>query len=103
MHQELGERLGIAHALSGLALIAQFQGHLVRAAQLFGAADTLFKVVGGVLPIPPSQRIEFDRVLSVVRNQLGESNWEEAWSQGKSLSLDEAIVLAIKENTTLTS
>jgi hypothetical protein len=62
------------------------------AARLLGAAEPL-RVRGGVT-IDPFNLDDPDALKGRVRDQLGELAFAAAWSQGESLSLDDAIAEA---------
>jgi len=47
-------------------------------------------------PIPPSERAEYERVVSAVRGALPEPIFSEAWERGRAIALDEAVEDALR-------
>ena len=46
----------------------------------------------------PADKIEIDRYLDDVRPQLDERTFEKAWAEGRAMSLEDAVALALDEN-----
>ncbi len=97
MQRELGDRGGIARCLEGLAEVVCSQGKHERAGRLFGAAEALREVIGA--PLPPSDRSDYDRHLNVARDALGEEAFTTAWTQGRAMTLEQAIAYALDEGS----
>ena len=77
--------------LRGLAAVAAELGQFLRAARLFGAADTWEQTHGGypsLVAEPP------DRQRTATRVGLGEDAWGEAFAAGAGLSSEEALAEA---------
>jgi predicted ATPase/DNA-binding CsgD family transcriptional regulator len=81
--------------LMGLAAVATHRDHLRRAAQLYGAGEALREAAG--LSPKPFGRItyDFEGYLATVRAGLDEPDFDAAWSEGRAMSLDEAIEYAL--------
>ena len=92
LRQETGEREGIAIALEGLAAVAGMQGQPVRAAQLYGSAESLRHVLG--TPMTPIDRSYYEHTVAAVRAQLDEPTFLKAWTEGRTMTREEAIVAA---------
>ena len=75
--------------------MAGAQGEAERAAQLWGAAQALHEAKG--ISRDPDFLAEADARISAVRSGMGEEAWEEAWSKGRAMSLDEAVSYALEE------
>jgi predicted ATPase/DNA-binding XRE family transcriptional regulator len=90
---ELEERGGIAEALAGLSAVAAADGQAARAARIAGAAEAL-RDSQGARPLPFEQAIS-ERFLREARERLGEDAWNHAWVQGRSMTLDRAIEVAL--------
>lgn len=87
----LGEAKGIAEALTGLATAAAMRGLSGRAAQLGGAAErTRESFSGRALPV---ERRFADTELA--RAKTGDRNWDDAWTSGRALRVEEAIARAL--------
>ena len=83
--------------LEGYACVAGAQGEVQRAAQLWGAAQTLQEGKG--IPRDTDWLAEADVRISAVRAGLGEQAWEEAWRKGREMTLEEAVAYAKEEAT----
>jgi len=94
IQQEAGNKQGIAECLFGLAGVAGIMGQLERAAQLFGAAQTLLDMVGA--PLAPADQADCERDLAEVQSQLSAVVFENAWRAGQAMSLVQAIDFAQK-------
>jgi non-specific serine/threonine protein kinase len=84
---------GMLFCLAGLAGAAARRGQLQRAARMFGAADALLQAAE--LSWQPVDRVEYDRNLTIVREGTTQTVFNEAWSAGRSMTLDEAIDYAL--------
>ncbi len=69
---------------------------LFHAAQLFGAAEGLYAQLA--LWLPTFIQEERDKALPIVRASLGEQQFEMAWDEGRALTMEQAIELALSEN-----
>jgi predicted ATPase/DNA-binding CsgD family transcriptional regulator len=86
---KLGEKWVIAACLLGLGEVVAAQQKLAWAAQLWGAADALRDALG--IPIPPVERVDYERSLSAARVHLGERAFAAAWAQGRSMTPQQAL------------
>ena len=111
--QELGARPPLAHQLECFAFIAIAQAQtqntallqnaallqraqlLQRAAQLLGTAEALRETTES--PMRPNERSEYDQQVSALRTQMEPQAYAEAWAQGRSLNMDEAVAFALAE------
>jgi len=91
--RELRQREVLPMALEGMAGLAGAGARYARAARLFGAAEALRRAIG--LPVPPSAEPGHRRDLDVVRAALGEEGLERLRSEGREMTLDEAISYAL--------
>jgi tetratricopeptide (TPR) repeat protein len=85
----------VQNALEGLACLAGANGETERAARLWGAAQTLHETKD--IPRDPDFLAEADARISAVRSGMGEEVWEEAWSKGRAMTLDEAVSYTLEE------
>ena len=74
--------------IAGLAATAQ----PVSAARLFGAAEAVRESAG--IPLPPVQRVAYERDLAAARAQLDDATFAAAWADGRALTLERAITEA---------
>jgi len=90
----LGDRQGIAFCLEGLASVAGGQGEALRAARLWGAAEGLREVIGS--PLPPADQGKYEQDVAAARSQANETEFVSAWSQGRSLTMEQAIMVGLR-------
>jgi hypothetical protein len=81
----------VLSALEGFACLAAAHGESARAARLWGAFQTLRE--GKDVPWDADFLAEADAHISVVRSGMG----EEAWEEGRVMTLDEAVAYALEE------
>jgi hypothetical protein len=89
MAGELNHRWLIATCLEGRAALAVEEGQLPWAAQLWGAADALRESIR--VPIPLSERADYERSLATARTRLGERDFAAAWEAGRAMTPEQAI------------
>ena len=86
----------IACALEGPAAAVAALGSFLRAARIWGAAQRLREEIGS--PLAPNERSGYDRHLEAARAALGDdANFDHAWQEGRAMTLEEAIELALEE------
>lgn len=93
--RELGDRGHICVALRDVASHVLTEGQTNRAARLYGAEQALRDLLGA--SISPRKRAPYEANLATLRRLLGESLFRAAWTLGQSLTLDQAIDLALQE------
>lgn len=87
---DLGRRAAAVHELECLGFIASAQGRVVRAARLFGAAEAQREALNA--PMTFYERQEYDAVVGPLRVA---PEVAAAWVDGRRMTLDEAVALAI--------
>ena len=90
---ELGDT---QHVLDSLSRIGNTHAHAARgrlAAELLSASLALHEEAG--LMVPLYQKRRHEQMLDVIHEQLDEASFAEAWEEGKQLTLDEAVALAL--------
>ena len=75
--------------LEGLAGVVAAQGEPVWAVRLWGAMEILREIMGA--PIPPSERAAYVRSVAAAHTQLGEQAFAAAWSEGRTMSLEQVL------------
>jgi hypothetical protein len=95
--QRLGHRGAIAHELECFAIIAKAQEEDTHAAQLFGAAEVLRENIK--MPMTALERVEYDREVNDLRANMEQSAFTKAWSDGRAISMEQAIALALEEES----
>jgi predicted ATPase/class 3 adenylate cyclase len=90
--RDLGMRGGITESLCRFADALAFAGRAGTAARLLSRAEALRDEIGGV----PSWVAEMnEKTLTIIHRQLDEAAFAEAWEQGRALTVDEAVALAL--------
>ena len=90
--------------LIGLAAVATHRDHLRRAAKLYGASEALREAAGLSLKPLAKHAYDYEGYLATVRAGLGEPDFDAAWSEGRTMSLDQAIEYALSaDNPSATS
>ena len=97
IRKELGDRFFIVSSLHNLAEVACSRKDYERGARLFGAAEALREMIGA--PLPTEKRQNFERYLDEARDALGRADLSSARSQGRVMSLGEAIKYALSDDT----
>jgi DNA-binding CsgD family transcriptional regulator len=95
LSRELGEKLCLAQSLEGLAAVDGIQQSPERAARLLGAAEAMREVSNA--PLPPSDRPDYDRIVRTTRAQLDEAVFALAWTQGRSMTPEQALASPVQE------
>ena len=93
--KELGHRAAVAHELECIGYILTRKEEPERAIKLISAAQVIRNVID--MPRTQMEDVEYDSELSTLHNMLGEDKFQKQWLNGGSLSMDEAIELAMKE------
>jgi len=94
--QHLGSRGAIANQLESVGFLAVARGDFPTAARMLGAADALREQVGASMLY--IERVEYDRHLEQLRESIDPATLESEWSAGRSMSMEEAIEMALAED-----
>jgi len=92
---ERGDKVGMAYVLEGLAGLVGVQRQSEAAARLWGAAEALRETIGA--PLPPADRVDYDRSVATVRAQGNEADFIRAWEEGRSAPLEEILSVLQRE------
>jgi non-specific serine/threonine protein kinase len=93
LHQELGNRAGVADTLESIAALAATETQSERAIQLAGAAAGVREQVGA--PLSPMGHAMLDQWLVLVRQALGAETTTLAWEAGRNMAVEQALDLAL--------
>ena len=93
--QEMGNRPAVAHQLECFGFLAITAEEPQRAAKLFGAADGLRERIDSQMT--EYERIEFDQSVTQLRAMLNETEFNTLWAEGKSMTMEQAIELALED------
>lgn len=86
---------GATYVLDGFTRLAAAQGEAARALRLGGATDALRQTYG--VTIGPGEQAAFRRRLEPAWRALGEKEGRAAWEQGRAMTLEEALNIALAE------
>jgi hypothetical protein len=93
LYQDYGNRPAVAHQLECFAMIAVAEEEPQRAAKLFAAAEAIREATGHK-PMDEEQAEEA-QFMSRLRTMLPEAEFNALWAEGKSMSMEQAIQLAL--------
>jgi predicted ATPase/class 3 adenylate cyclase len=94
-HSELAQWQNVPLCLIGCAGVAEDQRNHIVAAKLLAAADATARAYG--YPLEPIDRVEYDNVMKSARAHLSEAEWQEAWAEGRAMTMEQAIAYVLKE------
>jgi predicted ATPase/DNA-binding SARP family transcriptional activator/Tfp pilus assembly protein PilF len=97
LFQERGNRRGITECLIGLVAICLMHKQQPQGAewavQLLGMAEAQFQAIGAAMW--PADRLEYGRTVAAGRGALGEVAFAAAWAEGRTMSLEQAVAVAL--------
>ena len=93
--QDLGNRAAVAHELECFGLLAVTDEEPQRAIKLFGAAEALRERIQASMT--DYERLEYDRAIAQLHSMLAEAEFAALWSQGRSMSMEQAIEFALSQ------
>ena len=93
--QRMGHRSAIAHQLECIAFVAKAQEQPEKALQLLGAAEALRQRIE--IDMTTLERAEYEKEIADLKAKMGEKEFTSLWSDGRSMTMDTAIELALKE------
>jgi len=91
--QHAGNRGAIANQLESVAFLAMAKEDHLRAAQLLAAAEAIREEA--TAPMLAFERAEYDAAVATLRERLDAATLESTWTDGRRLTVDEAVVLAL--------
>jgi len=93
LNRDLGDRIGVAVDLRRFAAALSIDGKPETAARLLACAVTLGEEIG--LKLAWVTEGAEERIV-MIREQLGDAAFDEAWEHGRTLTVDEAVALALE-------
>jgi tetratricopeptide (TPR) repeat protein len=93
--QRMGHRAAVAHQLECIAFIARATEQFEKAVRLVGAAEALREKIE--IDMTAQEREEYEKEISDLKAKLDESDFASLWAEGRSMTMDEAIVLALED------
>ena len=92
-YQEMNQQPAVAHQLECFGSIAVAQSQPERAAKLFGAAEALrHRLKTDMIPV---ERREYEEIVTRLREQMEPQALEKMWAEGRSMTMEQAIQLAL--------
>jgi hypothetical protein len=93
--RDIGSRALIEQALELLAWVASAWGQPRRAARLGGAVEALREAQG--VPVASDWQAGHEQAVRAMRAALGEEAFAAAWAEGRALSPEDAVALALED------
>jgi hypothetical protein len=90
---EMGHRPAVAHELECIAFIAGEQGQFRQAIILLGAAEIIRQE--SMSPMSAAEQAEHERMLTQLRSKVDQAMFDQFWSDGRSIAIEQAIALAL--------
>jgi predicted ATPase/class 3 adenylate cyclase len=91
--RELGNVEMILDVLQHFATLMAMRGEAATAGRLWAAVDAL-GAANGISP-NEAERRQYERDIESAQRRLDPSQWNEAWEEGRSLTLDGAVAIAV--------
>jgi len=94
--QRIGHRAAVAHQLECIAFISKALEQVEKALRLFGAAETLREKIE--IDMTSQEREDYDKEVADIKVNMDEKEFVSLWAEGRSMTMDEAIELALEDN-----
>ena len=95
LRREIGDKIGIANSILGLAEIVSVGNHSNQAVLLLKATGTILQSMGAMHG--RDDLIQYERIITKLHEQLSEEEFSKYWEEGKKLTLEQAVELALKK------
>ncbi|MFL7871259.1 MAG: adenylate/guanylate cyclase domain-containing protein [Anaerolineales bacterium] len=93
--QRIGHRAAVAHQLECIAFISKALEQAEKALRLFGAAEALREQIE--IDMTSQEREDYDKEVADIKMNMDEKEFASLWAEGRSMTMDEAIELALDE------
>ena len=94
----LRENSSLFLVLRSLGQVMVAEGQQQRAAQMLSAIEFARQELGGQLPA--SDHAELEKIIGMIRDQVSEAEFRQAWADGQESSLEQAVEIALAEIAT---
>jgi predicted ATPase/class 3 adenylate cyclase len=94
---DVGQLGAVAHQLECFGFLAIEDDQNERALKLFAAADGLREKVAS--PMTSDEQTYFDEQIKVLRQKLDAHQFDRIWTNGRALTMEQALDFAVGENT----
>ncbi len=95
IRKEIGSKKGIAESMLGAGNIANDQGNYILAIKLLSSSEKIMESIGGVLG--KNDQTKKDNTIAKLHEQLSDKEFNKYWEDGKKLTFEEAIALALNK------
>ncbi len=95
--RDIGQLGAVAHQLECFGFLAMVGDQNERALKLFAAADALREKVDS--PMTSEEQAYFDEQIRALRQKLQAQQFDRIWANGRNLTMEQALELALEENT----
>ena len=92
--QKDGSRIGVVYSLEGMLSLYITVGKAEAAARLLGWTDATREMIGDTRP--KLEQADVDKVITACIARIGEAAFSDMYAEGKKMTLDEAMLLALK-------
>jgi tetratricopeptide (TPR) repeat protein len=92
---EIGHRAAVTHELECIAYILNRKEEPERAVILLSAAESIRTVIDA--PRTKMEQVEYENEVAAIRSGMGAAEFEGHWEKGSSLTIEQAIQLAVDE------
>jgi len=93
--RKLGIKVGIAHSLEGMAMVAGMRDSLEKAVLLFGSSERLRETMG--IPLSHNDQLLHDARVERLLREFEPGRFAELWTRGSLLSFEDACVLGLDD------
>lgn len=93
--QRMGHRSAVAHQLECMAFIAKAREQTEKSTRLLGAAEALRERIE--INMTPQELKEYEEEIADLKVNMDAKEFESLWADGRSMTMDEAIGLALEE------
>jgi non-specific serine/threonine protein kinase len=94
----LRENSSLFLVLRSLGQVMVAEGQQQRAAQMLSAIEFARQELGG--QFPASDHAELEKIIGMIRDQVSEAEFRQAWADGQESSLEQAVEIALAEIAT---
>jgi predicted ATPase/DNA-binding CsgD family transcriptional regulator len=91
LFRRMGNQSMITHCLASVAIVAVAQGQLRWGVRLLGTVETMREARG--VPRPPVMQGFYEQSLASARAGLGEESFAAVWTQGRSMTPEQALTV----------
>ncbi|HUP09201.1 MAG TPA: tetratricopeptide repeat protein [Caldimonas sp.] len=99
IRRDLGDKMGIAELLEKQAAVMGAIGNALQAARVGGAAERLREEIGS--PLTTEERLRHERHMAAARASLDDAAFDRAWNEGRALTVEQAIEVALGAHSTV--